>query len=187
MGNIQTDALGSLLAYKPAAGRTTVMAAAHVWMKRLDGGSTSEFRSLRFKPVGGIDRRVLVAKEVLVGQDKIPGVIGSKPIHLQKRNERNTPLQWQELYIDIGAKDRAEAEKLVPLGTAAVFATSFRQLSDDIVMGKAFDDRVGCTVLLELLKEEYDCNLVVPYSQEKLACGSRSCSLFHRSGSGPGD
>ncbi len=164
----RTDARCSVIAYKPGRqGRTTAMVAAHMDEIGLMVVGIEDSGLLRFKPVGGIDRRVLVAKQVLVGPDKIPGVIGSKPIHLQKRNERNTPFQWQELYIDIGAKDKAEAEKLVPLGTAAVFATSFRNLSDDIVMGKAFDDRVGCYVLLELLKDEYDCNLVCAFTVQE--------------------
>jgi len=164
----KTDALGNVLAHKPGRrGSTTVMVAAHMDEVGLMVVGIEDSGLLRFKPIGGIDRRVLVAKQVLVGPEKIPGVIGSKPIHLQKKDERKTPFQWQELYIDIGAKDRAEAEKLVPLGTAAVFATSFRQLSDDIVMGKAFDDRVGCTVLLELLKEEYDCNLVCAFTVQE--------------------
>ena len=164
----KTDALGNVLAYKPGRkGGTTVMAAAHMDEVGLMVVGVEDSGLLRFKPVGGIDRRVLVAKQVLVGPDRVPGVIGSKPIHLQKRNERNTPLQWQELYIDIGAKDKAEAEKLAPLGTAVIFATSFKQLSDAIVMGKAFDDRVGCSVLLELLKEDYDCSLVCAFTVQE--------------------
>ena len=109
----------------------------------------------------------MVAKQVLVGPDKIPGVIGSKPIHLQKPNERKTPFQWQELYIDIGAQSKEEATKLIPIGTTAIFATTFQQLSDDIIMGKALDDRVGCSVLLELLNDEYDCNLVCAFTVQE--------------------
>ncbi len=166
--SLKVDVLGNLIAFKKGtrSNRKFVLAA-HMDEVGLMviGADSSGF--LRFEPVGGIDRRVLVAKQVLVGPDRVPGVIGSKPIHLQKRNERNTPLQWQELYIDIGAKDKAEAEKLAPLGTAVIFATSFKQLSDDIVMGKAFDDRVGCSVLLELLKEDYDCSLVCAFTVQE--------------------
>ena len=165
---VKTDALGNVLAYKQ--GRKdgpTIMVAAHMDEVGLMVVGVEDSGLLRFKPIGGIDRRVLVAKQVLVGPDKIPGVIGSKPIHLQKRDERNTPFQWQELYIDIGAKDKAEAEKLVPLGTTAIFATAFQQLSEEIVMGKALDDRVGCNVLLELLADVYDCNLVCAFTVQE--------------------
>ncbi len=166
--DIKTDALGNVLACKQGRqDAPTVMIAAHMDEVGLMIVGVEDSGLLRFKPVGGIDRRVLVAKQVLVGPDKIPGVIGSKPIHLQKRDERNTPFQWQELYIDIGAKDKAEAEKLVPLGTTAIFATSFRKLSDEIILGKALDDRVGCNVLLELLADDYDCNLVFAFTVQE--------------------
>lgn len=166
--NIKTDALGNVLAYKEGKRNgTTVMIAAHMDEVGLMVVGVEDSGLLRFEPVGGIDRRVLVAKQVLVGPDRIPGVIGSKPIHLQKRDERKTPFQLQELYIDIGAKDKAEADKLVPLGTTAIFATKFQQLSDEIIMGKAFDDRVGCNVLLELLADDYDCNLVCAFTVQE--------------------
>lgn len=177
---IQTDALGNVMAYK--RGRKngpTIMVAAHMDEVGLMVVGVENSGLLRFKPVGGIDRRVLVAKEVLVGPDRIPGVIGSKPIHLQKRNERNTPLEWNELYIDIGARNKDEAEKLVPIGTTAIFATTFESLSDEIIMGKAFDDRVGCYVLLELLDEEYDCNLVCAFTvQEEVGLRGASVAAY---------
>lgn len=58
---------------------------------------------LKFNPIGGIDPRVLVAKTVVIGKNRVPGVIGSKPIHLQRPDERNKALSIDELYIDIGA------------------------------------------------------------------------------------
>ncbi len=165
---IKTDALGNVLAYKRGRQNSpTIMVAAHMDEVGLMIVGVEDSGLLRFKPVGGIDLRVLVAKQVLVGPDKIPGVIGSKPIHLQKPNERKTPFQWQELYIDIGAQSKEEATKLIPIGTTAIFATTFQQLSDDIIMGKALDDRVGCSVLLELLNDEYDCNLVCAFTVQE--------------------
>lgn len=164
----KTDALGNVLAYKQGRKNgPTVMVAAHMDEVGLMIVGVENSGLLRFKPVGGIDLRVLVAKQVFVGPDRIPGVIGSKPIHLQKPNERRTPFQWQELYIDIGAKSKDEAEKLVPIGTTAIFATTFRKLSHDIIVGKALDDRVGCNVLLELLDGEYDCNLVCAFTVQE--------------------
>jgi len=165
---LKTDALGNVLAYKQSKGHgPKVMLTAHMDEVGLMVVGVEDSGLLRFKPVGGIDRRVLVAKQVLVGPDKIPGVIGSKPIHLQKRDERNTPFQWQELYIDIGAKDKKEAEKLVPLGTTTIFATTLQKLSDEIIIGKALDDRVGCYVLLELLANDYDCDLVCAFTVQE--------------------
>ncbi len=111
---------------------------------------------LSFKPVGGIDKRVLVSKRVLVGKDKIPGVIGAKAIHLQKPNERKKPLDYKALYIDIGAKDKKESEKLVDLGAMATFETKYSNFGVNSARGKAFDDRVGCAALIEIMKKDYD-------------------------------
>jgi len=109
---------------------------------------------LRFKAVGGIDSRVLVAKRLLVGMHELPGVIGSKPIHLQKQGEQNKPFRDNELYIDCGFKNREEASDYLRIGEYATFAVKCRVISKNALRGKAFDNRVGCLVLLSLLLEE---------------------------------
>jgi putative aminopeptidase FrvX len=111
---------------------------------------------LRFKKVGGIDDRVLAGKRVLVGKSRIPGVIGVKAIHLQKKDEEERAILSDNLYIDIGASDKKEAEKLVPLGTPVMFKTAFEKISESVYIGKAFDDRLGCAIVAEVLKEKYD-------------------------------
>jgi endoglucanase len=88
-----------------------------------------------------------------VGPDRIPGVIGVKPIHLLEGNEDQKISQTKDLVVDIGAASKEEAQKLAPLGTYAAFATQFRELGPT-VSGKAFDDRAGCAVLIEILKGE---------------------------------
>jgi len=105
---------------------------------------------LRFRPVGGIDDRILPGKALLVGPDKIPGVIGVKPIHLLKGDEDKRVVRLDDLRIDIGASSREEAEKLVKLGQLAAFSTRCNK-TGRTVTGKAFDDRAGCAVLVELL------------------------------------
>ena len=102
----------------------------------------------RSESVGGQDR--------LGGEKKVPGVIGSKPIHLQRPEERQRPLSIDELAIDIGAKSQEEAEKVVNLGDCAYFATKFEEFGQDKIKAKALDDRVGCALLIELLKQNYD-------------------------------
>ncbi len=153
---IRTDALGNLIAVKnPTAQGPKVMLAAHMDEVALMILGIEKNGFLRFRPIGGIDPRVLVAKTVLIGPNKIPGVIGSKPIHLQKPEERQRPIGIDELLIDIGAKDQAEAEKLVNLGDCAYFATQFEEFGQDKIKAKALDDRVGCALLIETLKGNY--------------------------------
>jgi putative aminopeptidase FrvX len=118
--------------------------------------------TIRFRPVGGIDDRILLSKVVLIGKDRLPGVIGAKPTHLLEEEERKQLVKVDQMAIDIGAKSKEEAEKAVNIGDYAVFATSFCQLTEDglrTVKGKAFDDRAGCAVLIEVLKERYPFDL----------------------------
>ncbi|HSL93139.1 MAG TPA: M42 family metallopeptidase [Bacillota bacterium] len=153
------DALGNLIAVKGDKG-PRVMLAAHMDECGLMISSFDRSGLLRFRKVGGLDDRVLVSKHVLIGPKRVPGVIGAKAIHLQLPDEKTKPIPLSGLYIDIGAASKEEAEKLVCLGDYAVFATGYGHLSDTVVKGKSFDDRAGCAVLAEILKESYD-NLTV--------------------------
>ncbi|HLT58457.1 MAG TPA: M42 family metallopeptidase [Limnochordales bacterium] len=152
----RVDALGNLITWKGAdRPGPKVMIAAHMdeiglMITRIDKDGL-----LRFRKVGGIDDRVLAAKAVRVGPDGIPGVIGLKPIHLLKDNEAKKAVSHEELYIDIGAASKEEAERVVRPGMYATFATAFGELGDGLVKGKAFDDRAGCALLVELLALDF--------------------------------
>ncbi|MGM0502023.1 MAG: M42 family metallopeptidase, partial [Bacillota bacterium] len=111
---------------------------------------------LSFKPVGSIDKRILVSKKVVVGEDKVPGIIGAKAIHLQKPQERKKILDYKQLYIDIGAKNKKDAKQSVDIGDMVAFTTDYSQLGPNTAKAKAFDDRVGCAVLIQILKNNYD-------------------------------
>ncbi len=111
---------------------------------------------LKFMTVGGIDKRILVSKPVLVGKDKLPGVIGAKPIHLQKPDERTKALNIEELYIDIGARSKEEAEKYVSVGDYAIFDSEYIEFGEELIKAKALDNRVGCSLLIKLIREVTD-------------------------------
>ncbi len=102
----------------------------------------------------GIDAKVLVSKSVFIGEDKVRGVIGGKPIHLQSPEERNNPIPLTQMYIDIGANSKEEAMKYVQIGDFVVLDSDFEEMGEHKVKGKAFDDRVGCYVIIEALKSE---------------------------------
>ena len=149
------DSLGNLLVVK---GRNKpgprVMLAAHMDEVGLMITRVEKNGLLRFAKVGGIDDRLLIGKRVRVGPDGVPGVIGGKPIHLDKKAGSVTPAD--DLVIDIGATSREEAEKLVRPGHYATFDTAFGEFGQGCWKGKAFDDRAGCALLIELLRGEYD-------------------------------
>ncbi|HOB86102.1 MAG TPA: M42 family metallopeptidase [Bacillota bacterium] len=153
-GEVRVDALGNVLVRRKAPpGGKRIMLTAHMDEVGLMVTSIEKSGHLRFEAVGMLDPRVLVAKGVRVGREGIPGVIGSKAIHLQKPDERRKPYQLEQLFIDIGAKNKEEAEKLVSPGDYVSFAGTFTPLGEGYYRGKAFDDRAGCSVLLELLLE----------------------------------
>ncbi len=170
----RVDALGNLIAIKYARGAggtgpKRVMVAAHMdevglMVTRVDRDGT-----VRFVPVGGIDPRVLLAKVVRIGEQRIPGVIGAKPIHLMERSERGRVLPFDQLGIDTGMTAE-EAQKCIKPGMYAAFATVFEQLSEQglrTVKGKAFDDRAGCAVLVELLDGTYPFDLYAAFTTQE--------------------
>ncbi|NIQ05754.1 MAG: M42 family metallopeptidase, partial [Candidatus Korarchaeota archaeon] len=94
-------------------------------------------------------------QKVIVYSEKGPlyGIIGSKPPHIQKEEERKKAITYDKLFIDIGAKDREEAKKMgARIGNPVGFDIRFGRIGEDIVIGKAFDDRIGCAVMVEAMK-----------------------------------
>jgi len=163
----QRDALGNLIAVKPAANGPKVMLAAHMDECGLLINHVDSSGLLQFQKVGGLDDRVLVSKTVVIGDKRVPGVIGAKAIHLQRPEERSQVIPHRSLYIDIGATSKEEALSMVNIGDYAVFATKFAEFGVDMVKGKAFDDRAGCTVLAEVLKEDYQLPVVGAFTVQE--------------------
>lgn len=169
---ITVDVMGNLIVYKKgASAEKTVMLCAHMDEVGLIISAVTDNGYLKFKTVGGIDARVLVGKRVVVGPNNVTGIISLKAIHLQTKDERTAAVKEKQLYIDIGAKDRADAERVVSLGDYAAFDTSFGDFGNDCWKAKAFDDRCGCAVLAQLVQEPcvydtYFCFTV----QEEVGC-----------------
>ncbi|SHE31175.1 endoglucanase [Tissierella praeacuta DSM 18095] len=154
---LKIDRIGNIIAYKK--GKSTdkrLMITAHMDEVGLLIKEIDSMGLLKFTTVGGIDKRILVSKPVLVGKDKIMGVIGAKPIHLQKKEEWKRALTLDELYIDIGVKSKEEAEKLVAIGDYVSFASDYVEFGENLVKAKALDNRVGCSLLVNLIKEVKD-------------------------------
>lgn len=161
------DPVGNLYVHKRGEG-PRVMLAAHMDEVGMIVRDITEAGTLLYD-AGGIDPRVVVSKRVVIGPNDVPGVIGAKAIHLQSPEERTRALKHTDLYVDIGAKDRADAEKLVGKGDYISFTTKFSCFGDGLVKGKALDDRVGCAILLELLRGGYQCDLWAVFTvQEEL-------------------
>jgi endoglucanase len=105
--------------------------------------------------IGGWDSQVLVGQRVrILGRDgDVPGVIGKKPIHLMKAEERKKVSEIEDLWVDVGATtDKEVAELGVRVGDALVLAPSFQRLAGDRIASRAIDNRVGAYVVLEALR-----------------------------------
>ncbi|MBC7256142.1 MAG: M42 family metallopeptidase [Chloroflexi bacterium] len=171
----RVDALGNLICLRRAR-RTAphaprrVMIAAHMDEIGLIVTGINSDGTLRFAKVGGIDDRILLSKRVLVGENAIPGVIGYRPIHLIPAAERERVADMTKAAIDIGATSKANAEKLAKPGDYIAFDTPYEVLEAEglrTVKGKAFDDRAGCAVLIELLKEDYPFDLYAAFTAQE--------------------
>lgn len=186
----RVDALGNLIAIKHPRGASArrartkrtlrVMLDAHMDEVGLLVVQADKDGFLKFKKVGGIDERVLLSKVVLIGENKIPGVIGCKPVHLVKAEERRRIPEADSLTIDIGAQSEGEALGAVKLGDYATFATTFEKFGDGLVKGKALDDRAGCAALVELLEADYPFDVYAAFTvQEEVGLrGARTAAYF---------
>ena len=166
---VRTDALGNLIVHKrgrkPAGNK--LLLCAHMDEVGLIVTRATEDGFLRFDFVGGVDRRVALGKPVVLGPDKIPGVIGMKAIHMLSAEERKKVPKTEALYLDIGAADKEEALSKVPLGTSGSFVGEPEELGDGLLKAKAIDDRVGCAILLELLKEDLPLDVTFAFTAQE--------------------
>ncbi|MCD6127515.1 MAG: M42 family metallopeptidase [Methanomicrobia archaeon] len=148
---VEIDKMGNVIGLKKGKGKGKIMLAAH--MDEIGLMITHVGKFLHFTPVGGIDPRILLGQEVIVLTEKgrYNGVIGAKPPHIQKPEERKNVIEIDKLVIDLGFPED-ELKKIVKKGDLAVFATKFTELKNENSTGKALDDRTCVFTLLETMK-----------------------------------
>lgn len=154
--DVREDVLGNLIA-RVGNGKKRVIIEAHMdeialMVKHIDDKGFISVVSL-----GGWDARVLLGQKVVLRNhknEKIYGVAGSKPVHLIEKNE-DKEIKIKDMFIDIGAKDKKEVEKWgIKVGDVLVIDANLNYLgkSTDLVSGKALDNRIGCAILVDLIK-----------------------------------
>ena len=167
---MRVDSMGNLILFKRGAKATgkKLMLCAHMDEVGLIIKHITDDGYLKFAPIGGIDRRVLIGKRVFVGWNRVPGIIGLKAVHMTTAEERGKVPKLEEYYLDIGAKDREEAESLISLGDFAVFQDECLEFGNGYFKAKAIDDRVGCAVVLKMLQKDLpmDCYFVFTVQEE---------------------
>lgn len=161
------DNLGNIIAFKKGKNTPSkkILIDAHLDEVGLIITHIDSDGFLRFKTVGGIDTAALMFRRVLIN-GKTLGVIGGKPIHLCDGDERKKLPAADSLYIDIGVKNDQDAQQLVSIGDCAVMCSDFTQNGDKI-LSKALDDRVGCAVLIDLLKSDSPYDFYASFSVQE--------------------
>jgi len=147
------DKFGNVVGVK-GSGVPSIMLAAHMDEVGLLVKHIDENGFIRFIKMGGIDDRVLPSKQVKVLSEKkqIPGMIGMKPPHLLKDEEEKKKIKSDDMFIDTGLSKETVLDA-VEVGDPVVFDAGFTDLGDGRFMGKAFDNRVGCLVLVEAMRQ----------------------------------
>lgn len=114
---------------------------------------------------------MIVGKSVEIGPNRLYGAVGSKALHLHTEKEREEVPERDKLFIDIGARSKAEALEHVQPGDRAVFYAPFLSLGEDCILGRAFDDRAGCALLVKLLQSQLPCDCYFSFTvQEETGC-----------------
>lgn len=150
---VHTDVHGSVWAIlNPDAGMK-VMLAGHMDEIGFLIHYISDEGFLYFSGIGGHDSTIPLGQRVWVhGKERVPGIIGRKAIHLLEEDERKKKPELKDMWIDIGASSRAEAEALISLGDPVTFQVEFQHLIGDRATARGFDNKMGSFIVAEALR-----------------------------------
>lgn len=161
--DVRVDRLGNIIATKSGRRDEWLMLDAHMDEVGFLVSYVEPSGFLRLAPIGGWDARILPAHAVSIrtpGHIDVRGVIGTIPPAVLSDEDRSRPVTLESLFVDIGANNPDEVRDLgVNVGDPCLLGYGFEQLNEDLVMGKAFDDRAGCTVAIRVLEQLQNANL----------------------------
>ncbi len=182
---VKTDVMGNVLGIRNAAGRPRVMLAGHCDQIGFIVQYITESGFIYVDRIGGVDPTVAVSQRVVIMTRRglVFGVIGRKAIHLMDEDDRKRVPKMDDLYVDIGAKTKKDAEKLVSLGDAGVFVQPFTELANNRVVSMAFDNKMGTWIVAETLRllhgRKFDaCIVGVSTVQEEIGLRGAQTSAF---------
>ncbi|MCD6083787.1 M42 family metallopeptidase [Candidatus Aerophobetes bacterium] len=151
---VKTDVHGNVIGIKNPEGKPRVMLAGHCdeigfMVKYVDKNGF-----IFFTPIGGIDAHIVPGQRVHIHTKRGPvlGVVGKKPIHVMEQEERRKVVKIHEQWIDIGVRDKKEAEKMVSIGDPITFSTKLERLQGELAASRGLDDKAGSFVICEVLR-----------------------------------
>ena len=152
---IRSDVNGNLIAVKNGSGKLKVMVVGHADEIGFIINHIDEQGYVYVKTLGGFDVNLLPGLRVDIYHDGnlVRGIIGRKPIHMMRGEEGSPKLKLEDLWIDIGASSREDALKRVAIGDIATYNSHFEMLSEDLVVTKATDNKVGVYVAARVMQE----------------------------------
>jgi putative aminopeptidase FrvX len=158
---VRTDRHGNVIAVRHAGGNPRIMLAGHCDQIGLMVQHIDESGFLYVQPIGGWDMQILLGQALTVWTRHGPvnGVVSRKAPHLLTNEERNKVPQFTDIWVDIGAKDRREAEELIRLGDPVTATLQFRELRNNLVSSPGLDDKVGVWTVMEVLRLLHGRNL----------------------------
>jgi endoglucanase len=153
-GSIETDVHGNVIVGLNPKGSPRVMLAGHCDQIGLMVNYIDDNGFIFVLAIGGLDPSVLPGSRVVVHSKHGPidAVIGRKPVHVLKPEERGAKIELRELWVDIGAKNKKETEQVVAIGDPITFRLEMVHLGNDLVTSPAFDNKCGTFVVMEALR-----------------------------------
>ncbi|HXT60750.1 MAG TPA: M42 family metallopeptidase [Pirellulales bacterium] len=182
---VSTDLHGNVIAVKNPGGKLRVMLAGHCDQIGLLVQHIDNEGFLYAQPIGGWDPQVLIGQRMTIwtASGAVPAVIARKPIHLLTDEERNKVPKLKDLWLDIGAKDKADAAASVSIGDPVTLELGYRPMRNNLACSPAMDDKSGLWVVLEAfrraVRKPLDCALyVVSTVQEEIGLRGAQTSSF---------
>lgn len=175
----KVDALGSVVAFKK--GKKTpdkkVMLCAHMDEVGFIITHITDEGYLKFSPVGGIDAEAVLTRRLSINGKT--GVVGAKAVHLMSSDEKESVPKFSDFLLDIGAENKAEAEKYVQPGDYAYFVSDYCEFGDGFVKAKALDDRIDCMLLIELIHSDLEYDTYFCFNvQEEVGLRGAACTSY---------
>ncbi len=163
------DNLGNVIAFKKGkkTPKNKIMLSAHTDEVGMIVTGVTDDGMLRFATVGGVNSKVILGRAVSVSDSNIVGVIGVKAVHMQNDEEKKNAMPEDKLYIDIGAVDKEDALKHIALGDSVSFTGDYKEFGDGFIKAKAIDDRAGCAILIEIMKQDLEFDTYFAFSTQE--------------------